>query len=338
MEISEALGSRPAGALLGDAVATLDLSQEVKFQAYSRYVLPIDGYVFWVPTVVLCVQGSLHHLQEIQQREDETLGTATTFFTTQTRITEFSESPIDTIFVARQGGFRYAFTVQQGFYEAERFWHYQGGIIPPALATQLLDDPTRIDPSRAVVSNSLPMWLSLNSYISPYFGGFSSNVTLYPSFAVPPNLTPPYVAVHIAPEWTRAVQSVPLIQRIEGPLYSASGAQVVDSAGNPVLVPWRQHSQLMADRVRVTLYGLQNDEALDFLDAVLEYSANVGGFGIMNTPAVMDGKRTQPELQALAMQKVIEFEVSYNQARAKSVAIQTIQSVQATILQGSGSP
>lgn len=319
-------------AALGGGVRAISQHQEVLFNAYSRVVLPIDGYVFWQPTGEIKVQGALHHAQELQQNEDETLGSAATLFTTQQKVVEFSAAPINTIFVAREGDFRYAFYAQSGYMEAANLWHYQGRVIPPAMTTQLLDNPASIDPKRAIVSNSLPLWLALNGYTSPYVGGFSPGITLYPSFAVSPNLTPPYGAVHIAPEGTRSLQAVPLIKRFQTQAKDNAGNPITSSNGDPVLIPWRVHNQLMADRVRVTLYGLQNDEAMDFLDSVLEFSQNFQYFGLMNAPAVTDGKRAQAELQALAMQKIIEFEVSYNQARVKSVATQLIESAQVSIL------
>jgi hypothetical protein len=114
---------------------------------------------------------------------------------------------------------------------------------------------------------------------------------------------PPYAVVHIPPEGTRAIQSAPLLTRD------------------------RSHYQLAADQCRVTLYGLQSDEAEDFLDCVLQYSVNSDNFGVMNMPIVRDGKRNQTELIAVAMQKFIDFEISYNQARVADVARQLITSV-----------
>ena len=253
-------------------------------------------------------------MMETVQNEDETLGLATALFTTQQRVTEFAECPVNSIYVATLGDFRYAFSRQNGFFGPAEVWHYQGQSVYPAMASTLLDPGNTLDPSRAVVSNSLPLWLAMNGYQSPFVGGFSSNITLYPSFAVPANLPPPYGAVHIPPESTRALQSVPRIQRtvVNGQTY-------------------RCHDQLMADRVRITLYGLQHNEAMDFFDCVLAYSMNVGGFGLMNNPAVTDGKRTQVELQALAMQKVIDFEISYQQQRAYETAMLLIEQATVTL-------
>lgn len=331
----------PASTQLRDALVsgleTLDLDQQITFQAYTRVVLPLDGYIFWSPTTQLVIAGSLHIAQEIAQNEDETYGAATVVFTAEAPVTQFIAAPINTIYVATVNGTQFAFSQQQGFYQQAGIWHYFGHSIPPALSTQLLSSPNQIDPNQAVVSNSLPLWLALNKYgpatliqvpvldssgqpvldssgnviTTPsvvYPDLFNCNVTLYPSFVVSPNLVPPYGVVHIGEEDTRALQSAPYID--------------VN----------RNHWQLGSDRVRITLYGLQNNAALDFLDCVEQYSVNTGNFGIMNMPIVRDAKRTQSELQAIAMKKYIDFEVSYYQFRAQQIARTLIEAVQITFI------
>lgn len=292
-------GRREAGQIRGvlrDGLENLDLNQEVTFQSYTRVVLPIDGYVFWAPKVPITIKGSLHFSQEIQQNEDELFGQATVLFTSEKHVTQFSTA-LDTIYVATMGDFRYAFSQQQGFYKQADLWHYFGHSITPALQSQLLDTPGAIDPTRAVTSNSLALWLSLNSYVNPYFPEYRvKGLTLFPSFLTTPNLVPPYGSVQIGENDTTALQSLPLI----------------DVNGN--------HTQLVSDKVKIILYGLQHDEAMDFVDFVLQYSLNTENFGIMNMPVIRDGNRVQSELQAKAMQKSIEFEISYYQTRVRNVA------------------
>ena len=333
MQIDEALRSQSQNAALLDAaVSNLDLNQCVEFQVYSRSVLPLDGYVFWLPGPVIKAHGAFHHFQQLLQNEDETLGLADVTFTTLERIPEFDALPVNTIYVARFGDFRYAFSRQRGYFSPMSMWHYAGQSVYPAMASQLLDDPASIDPSKAVVSNSLPIWLAFNGYKSPYVGGFSNPVTLYPSFAVPANLPPPYGSVHIDPASTLAMQNFPQLQVVQVPSLDADGNPVTDSSGDIVTVPTRVMSQLMADKVRIVLYGLQNDAALQFYGALLEYIGVCGPMGLMSTPALRDGKRTQVELQALAMQKIMEMEVSYAQGYAYAVARQTIASATIQIM------
>jgi hypothetical protein len=294
---------------LHDGQQILDLNQEVKFQAYTRIVLPLDGYVFWSPTVPFVAKGSLHYAQSIQQNETDTLGLADVTFSSLNQIVEFTSIPPNTIYVASAGGFRYAFSAHQGFYRQANLWHYHGHSIEPAMASQLLDEPAAIDPNQAVVSNSLPLWLALNNYGTMYADWFSNSIPVYPSFLTEMNLAPPYAAVHIS---------------------NTTSNQLA-----PVLTSNRSHYQLATDQVRVTLYGLQNNAALDFLDCVLQYSVNTDNFGIMGMPIVTDGKRVQTELQAIGMQKFIDFSISYNQARVADVARQLILSAVPTIIAGS---
>lgn len=304
--VGESMGRQSQiAAALDQAVEQLGIEQVVRFQAYTRVVLPMDGYVFWSPTVKVEARGVLHFAQDVTQSEDETVGLAGVTFMTQKPLTDFAAIGQDTLLVARIGPFRYAFSQQAGYQKEARTWHYAGRSIIPALAAQLLDDPSKINPNAAVVSNSLPAWLAINGWDSGLGGGWLSNlpanenglgITLYPSFVVPPNLAPPYGVVHIGPEDTNAMQSVPFR----------------DATGSS----W----QLASDRVRITLYGLQNNAAIDFLNLVLQYIEFTENIGLMNMPIVRDGKRGQVELQAIAMQKYIDFEVSYNETRIADLA------------------
>ena len=74
------------------------------------------------------------------------------------------------------------------------------------------------------------------------------------------------------------------------------------------------------------MFGLRNFNALDFQDYVNRFSLQTDLLGIMNSPIVQDGKQWQTEISALAQKKVIEYEVSYNQERIRSVALQYIKS------------
>lgn len=311
-EVSRA-DTQMAGALR-DAIAQTGLAQDLVFQCYTRVVLPLDGYVFWSPTVQITASGVLHFAQRIEQNETETYGRAQVSFATAQRLEAFEELGDATLLIASIAGMRFAFSEQGGFQDEARLWHYAGESLVPALQAQLLDDPASIDPNAAVVSNSLPLWLALNGWSTPFADWLSNaskakgglGLTLYPSDIVEPNLPPPYGVVHIGPEDTRSLQAVPYVDRN------------------------RSSWQLAADRVRLTLVGLQSDAAIDFENLVLQYIEYTGNFGLMTGPVVKDAKRGQRELQALAMQKTIEMEVSYNQARVADVARALITSATAT--------
>lgn len=298
---------------LVDGQETLSRNSIIDFQVYSRTILPIDKFIYWTPTHQVKMKGSLHYTQESLQNEDETQGYATVTFTSETMIEDFTTSN-NTLHVASVDGFRFAFSQQTGFYETAGVWHYFGHSVAPAFASQLLDIPGSIDPDQAVVSNSLPLWLGLNGYTTPYYDRFSATgvpfriapPTLYPSFMVDTNLIPPYVAVQIGENDTNALQIVPMLD------YN------------------RNSSQLVTDRVTLTLYGLQNNEVIDFVNTVNQFSVEKGYFGIMTATPPRDAKRTNTELDTLAMKKVITYDISYYQTRAAQVARQLILSATAT--------
>ena len=52
----------------------------------------------------------------------------------------------------------------------------------------------------------------------------------------------------------------------------------------------------------------------------------------MSMEIMKDGKRTEPSLEALAMQKFLDYEVSYNQARVAAVSRQLILSAMPTYI------
>ena len=67
---------------------------------------------------------------------------------------------------------------------------------------------------------------------------------------------------------------------------------------------------------------------LDFVDFVGQLSLDPAyGFGIMNQPVVRDEKRTQSEINAIAMKKTVEFQIDYNQTRVNDLARQLIKKV-----------
>ena len=72
-------------------------------------------------------------------------------------------------------------------------------------------------------------------------------------------------------------------------------------------------SQLACDIVRVTTYGVANNDMIGFLNFVVQYSMDESLIGIMNMPAIVDEKQPQAEIQTIAQKKVIEFKISYLQ-------------------------
>lgn len=328
--IQEATGApSPFGADVQTGVEALSYSQTITFTQYIRLVLPLDGYVFWVrsdlvstsallnafklnsvafnqpPTLTtaaptLTVTGSLHYATDMQQEEDKTIAVNSVVFTAQSPVQDLNVVGPYVLYIGEFQGQRFAFSSRGSFYQQADLWHYRGDAIYPDMQTQIVDSLTGFDTKNVIVSNSLPIWLSLNGY-AQRFGPYSNfTMMLFPSFLVPANLPPPFAAVHVDPGSTRAL------------------------AAAPTLDSRYTHSQLVKERVKITLYGMRNFNALDFVDLVNQYSLDFNTIGIMNMPVVQDEKRTQAELSTIAMKKTIEYEVNYYQERANDIARQLI--------------
>ena len=322
MSVLEAVASQGAGinAPLKTGLETLSRDQTITFTLYNRVVLPFDGFLFWVkadilsptalynrgplnsaqfnepetvktPAKTLVVKGSLHYSTEMNQDESTSYAINKVIFTSETEIQDLNAISDGTIWLAEFQGIRFAFSRRSPYYKQADLHHYTGDAVYPTMESQIIDDVADFDGRALVISNSLPVWLQLNRFFP-----------VYPSFAVPDNISPPFAAVHITPEQTVALQPVPYIDR--------TGS----------------HFQLAKDHVRVTLYGVRNETALAFQDYVNEYSLYTDVIGLMNTPIFRDDKRIQQELSLLAMKKTIEYEVSYHQENIQNLVRQMIKS------------
>lgn len=325
-------GNEKAGPQIA-GVGLISGQQQYTFNLYVRLVLPIDGFVFWVlasqltpaflgkyfgdynsapynasafngrkaiaPVLTPIEQaafqfstnGSLHLSQEIGQDEDTTYTTSTVSFTTPEEVTNFENMAPGTMFITTlDNGTQIGFGSQSSRYLLSGIWHYHGRAVYASMQSQMVDDGRLIHPGLAIVSNSLPFWLALGT----------PSVPVFPSFLSPFNLVPPYITAHINPEDTEALASAPL--------YGPTNSQ----------------SQLVKDRIRFTMYGVNNDAALDFQTSVLNTSL-LGNYGIMNMPVPRDEKRPQLEFQVIAQKKTMMLEVNYYQMRARQLAQQIIR-------------
>lgn len=316
-------------------IEALSAQEVVTFTQYNRLVLPLDGFVFWVAAGTVSAKGSLHYATTRHQNEDETIAINRVIFSAEAEVTEFNQISSDTIFVgafptpdyltdesgniitneAGSSSFttedtaliQFSFSRRGRWYQQAQVYHYDGDAVYPALASQLITDPSQLDQSQAIVSDSLPVWLALKTYNPIWLAPTNPAITLYPSYLVPDNIAPPYGVVHHYPDGIRALQGMPS--------WDANAS----------------HYQLTAERVAVTLYGCNNQVALDFMDLVLQYSRDTSNIGIMAPPVVRDEKRVQTELMTIAQKKRLEFEVSYNQTRMNTIARQLIDQATATI-------
>ena len=302
----------PLGSTLQAGLDSISYNQQITFTLYNRVVLPLDGYVFWVqssPLKTFTVGGSLHYSSDTIQEETQTSTVNTVLFTSKEPIDALNKIGPNQVYIGEFDGLRFAFSQRGMLYRQAMLWHYRGAAIYPDVAPQVVTDGDTLDPTKVIVSNSLPLWLALNGYVPPNPGlGFPNPVTLYPSHLVPQNIAPPWASVDVTTDLNAGIMSTPLLL----------------SDGS--------HYQLVTDRVRITLYGMDNDKALTFIDCVNQYSLTADTFGIMNIPVLRDEKRTQAELAVIAQKKSVEFEISYYQLTARNIAQQLIKEVNATFI------
>jgi hypothetical protein len=327
----------PLGSALAAGVENLSLNDTVTFTKYNKLTSPFDGSVYWVKSDVLSqsalfnrmglnssrlaqpqtivsqsptmtIKGSFHYATRQDQNEAETEGVNTIVFSALEPIQAFNDVDPETLWIGEYAGddedfdapITFAFSQRGNYYREADLFHYSGTAVLPVFKTQLIDSANALAGRMAIVSNSLPIWLQLNGYAPPYPNGFTNAVPLFPSFLVPDNYAPPYGVVHIEPSGTIGLQAAPYL----GPTLS--------------------HFQLCQDRVRVTLYGLNNADAINFLDAVNQFSYDYCSIGLMSIPVVKDEKRTQAELGVIAQKKTIDYDVSYHQHTARDIARQLI--------------
>jgi hypothetical protein len=317
--VAETSGSKnQLGAGLAQGVETISINQTVTFTLYVKLILPLDGYVFWVnaalltdsalynaaqynrleydnqvapiPAKVITASGSLHYNTEMHQLEDRTTAYNHIIFTSEQLIQDFNLVNPNMIYVATFQGNRFAFSRRDNFYKQADLYHYRGDALYSIMNTQLIDSMTGFDTTNVIVSNSLPIWLTLNNYFP-----------MYPSYLVGQNLTPPYASVDIDPRSTQALQAAPLI--------------TLNSS----------HYQLVKESVKVIIYGTRNYNALEFQDYVFQYSLDTDNIGILNMPVIQDEKVTQPEFGIIAMKKSITFEISYYQQNLLNIARKLIE-------------
>lgn len=296
---------RQLEASLESGLRTLSNSQTVTFTQYTKSVLSSDGYVFWVKTAITqTFDGSLHLGIDQVQEEDQTIAVNHVLFTSFDEISAFNTVGANTLWIGEwetdNATLKIVFNRTAPIYQQAGLWHYSGDTVYPALESQLIDSAANL-PTDQIVSNSLPLWLSQNSF-----------APVYPSYLVSENLVPPYVVVHIDP-----ANTIPLGM---APLYQWPGTSPSFNLYN------LNSSQLMRDTVELTLYGFSNQKAIQYLSSLMDYSLNTDYFGFCNSPAIQDEKRTQSEIGVLAMKKRIVIQATYYQNAVDAVARRLILS------------
>ena len=291
---------------LAQGVNLLSGYQVVVFTPYVKLTMPLDGFVFWVnyslipnsPLTPKTIQGSLHYATEVKQEEESTLSYNTMVFTALSPCDIFNQIDPQILYIASYNNIRFAFSSTRKFYQQADLYHYNGVAITAGDDPQIIDTLDNLNSLKLIVSNSLPIWLAMPSYTPPYPGFTCPIAKMYPSMLVPENCNPPYASVHIE-ETTALASSAFLGRRLTS-------------------------SQLTKDKVRVTTFGVNNDDIITFLNFVNQYSYDWNYIGMMNMPIIVDEKQTSPETETIAQKKTIEFEVSYLQETVRDIYRQFI--------------
>ncbi|EGL8528655.1 hypothetical protein IRL25_005362, partial [Salmonella enterica] len=250
--------------------------QVVTFTKYIRKVLPLDGFVFWVKASVLSsapdsepdtvnVKGYLHLTTESIQDDEQLYDRNVVTFTAQADIDPFNDIGSDVLYIGEFFGIQFSFSRRTGLNEAANLYHYSGEAIFPYMRSQIINSADDIDLADVVVSNSLPIWLSLSQFMP-----------MYPAMLSVQNLVPPYATVKC------------------GEPSPVAGAFWLDEKQNQY--------QLVSEDVTITVTGLRNAAVEDFLRYVQDYTlSDKAEMGVMNIPVIQDERVTQNELNIIAM-------------------------------------
>lgn len=302
-ELAASTGSQ-LSTVLKAAVETISAGQEITFRLYVRQVLPLDGFVYWINAAIIdpdelerlgitnplvaTIKGSLHRQVVVEQNESASRDVNNIIFTPIEKADDFNIEDPNAIYLGEYEGTQFAFSRMESRYTQSGIFHYRGMAILPTMRSQIIDSPDDISEDQ-IISNSTPIWLALKQFS-----------TVYPSFLVPSNLKPPYIAADVRN--TIPLQLAPAMR--EGYRY-----------------------QFAQDSVRVTLYGFSNQMALEFVDFVVNKALEDEEFGVTNMPIVSDAKSSQVEINALAKKKIVDFEVNYYQATTRDISQQLIKEV-----------
>jgi hypothetical protein len=244
----------------------------------------------------LNVMGSFHYNSEVQQLEDAVFDSNTVIFTSLSEIQPFNNLGPSHMYIAHYRNITFAFSSRGRLYEQADLYHYVGSALKTRTQTQIVEDITGFNPS-LVVSNSLPIWLNMPNYVPPY-PGFVCEFPLFPSFLVTDNLQPPFGSVHI----------LDTVTMVMGTQYG----------------PKMESDQLCREKVRIHMYGVNNQMASDFVSFVEQYSKDWMNLGLVDTPAIKDGKMPSPEFKVIAQYKTVEFDINYRQVESRNMARQLI--------------
>jgi hypothetical protein len=269
----------------------IDQDATLVFTRYAQFTSPIDGFIYWLKTSeTQLAKGSLHYSTDSIQESDEVFDQNSILFTSETNIDDFNVIGSESLWIATYQLMKFAFSSRSALFAEAGLYHYSGDALYPALETQLIESPESFDYQTVIVSNSMAIWLDLNTPIK-----------VYPAYLSVQNKDPIYATVEVMPNSQMALQNTPLIDE------------------------YGKHWQLISERVKFIIYGTRNQAALEFQDYILAAPPWDGSWGIMDSPIMKDEIRTQPEITAIAMKKSFELQVNYYQQNVIHIARRLIK-------------
>lgn len=299
-ELTDPSPSSPSETGTGES----DYKSLVTFKEYKRKILPLDGFIFWLATgIEKTVSGSVSYLTKKLQKEGESYEQSRVLFTTNEEVKPFHATS-DTTWVGAFNDLRFVLGLCTYEHKETELYHYIGKSLSPAFARQFVDNADDINDQEPIVSNSLPIFLSLPSEGNPYLDRYPwpENVPVFPSFLVPDNQPPPYVTVHNDAESIKGI--------------GMSAINITDSSG----------TQITSERVRLSLYGLSNTQAGNIREYIIRWALiHPWMMGVMNNPVISDARETSPNITTLAQKKTIDFDVMYQQNALRNSAVQLIR-------------
>lgn len=303
--------------IFNDSLLASPYLEQITFNRYIRLVLPVDGFIFWVkqslinplsPSLngialnelpdlttiddTIVIDGLFHYSTQNQQDNSQIYAKNSVLFTSSKKLDDFNELGESELLIGSIDGIQFAFNNSGNYYQKAGVWCYQGEAINPVMRSQIIDDVGQFS-AQKICNDSLPLFMSRSLY-----------APIFPAFRGLQNLRPPYLSVDV----------------LETKPYQQLASEETS-----------ERRQFCLDTVKVTCYGLNNNQVLDYIRYMVNEGVKNIDFGINNAPVAKKIDIPQSELNVTANAKEITFEVNYYQTRATEIAQKLIESALSSV-------
>ncbi|QDH14152.1 hypothetical protein E3E12_08070 [Formicincola oecophyllae] len=293
-------------------------TQNITFRQYRRMVLPLDGHVFWVATgttqtLAATLNAATSAVQTAQETASPTALTLT--INASDDLKPFTARAQGLLWVGTWQGQDFAISNASTSDLNAGSVLYSGQTITAPFAAQFVDDASQLDNKALLTSSCLPAFLAMPSQPTPLTKScpWPEGVPVFPSFAVPDDQPTPYIAVCCRPKTLAPVSMAPSH----------------DAAS-------KTSSQIVREGVRLTLMGLDNQQACQVRDYVRQWALGHDSvLGVVNSPVIRDRPQKNPATATQAVRKTIDFTVMYPQRAMADIAMGLIKAAAATLTRAS---